>query len=405
MKRASISPLPRPGWSRTLCALFLAGMSAAAASTAVAAPPSVPPPQRDGAGQSNDVPAAAANHDDTPALEAEEKDLGWGITGYPIIMYSPEMKFAAGGGFVLYYARRGLRPSSTEVEFIGSQTKALEINLKPTIYFQGNDYLLSAVAEVKRTPGTRFYGVGPNTTPAQEETYLHKSLGLNLAILRQVVKNVYLGPSLGLAGFRADEVEEGGMLAREAFTGGRAEQAFGAGVSLRVNTTDNDFYPTQGFHSRLDALSYRHEFGSHHDFSQATLDHRHYFSPFEGHVVALQFLATLSSAEVPWQKMPRLGGGAMLRGYYEGRFRDQNYAAAQAEYRFPLVWRFGGAAFAAVGDVAGSVRGLVAETVKAAGGGGLRFLLDSDEHINLRLDAAATDRGDFDFYINLLESF
>lgn len=337
--------------------------------------------------------------------DIEEKKVGWGVTGYPIIMYSPELKAAAGGGLVLYYARRNLRPNAIEAEFIGSQTAAIELNLKPTLYFRGNNLLLASTIEVKRTPGSDFYGLGPDTTESHKETFLYKTFGTNVAFLWQVLPNVYVGPALTLARTQADEVTPGGMLANSQLAGGRLDWSVGAGLSGRVNTTDNDFFPTHGFQTRLDGINYRTDVGSSHNFSQLTVDHRHYFSLYTGHVLALQGLATLSTSDAPWQKMPRLGGSSMMRGYYEGRYRAQHYFAAQAEYRFPIFWRFGGAVFGAMGEVATHLKGLSADRLRGAGGGGLRFLMDSDEHINLRVDAAMTDHGDFDFYVNLLESF
>ncbi|HMA91293.1 MAG TPA: BamA/TamA family outer membrane protein [Polyangiaceae bacterium] len=335
----------------------------------------------------------------------EPKPEGWGVTGYPIIYYSPETKAALGGGLVLYHNSPGLRPDVTELELMATQKHQLELNLEQTTYFRGNDFVLWTRGEARRAPDTAFFGVGADTPSSQKETYLHKTLSLSTSFLARTLGDIYLGPALSLAGFQAEDVAASGQLAKKTLTGARREQTIGAGAALRWDTTDSAFYPTRGFQVRASGLLLRKELGSHHNFAQVSLDHRQYIKLLDEHVLALQFIATTTSGDVPWQKLPLLGGMRMLRGYYEGRYRDRIYAAAQAEYRFPIYWRFGGAAFVAAGEVARSFGRLSVDALRAAAGGGLRFILDSDEHINLRVDFAATREGNTEFYISLLEAF
>jgi outer membrane protein assembly factor BamA len=172
-----------------------------------------------------------------------------------------------------------------------------------------------------------------------------------------------------------------------------------------LDTTNSSFFPTCGFRAEATALLHRKAIGSDQNFFQLALSHRHFIGFGNNHVLALQALATLSAGTIPWQMIPKLGGMSMLRGYYEGRYRADHYVAVQAEYRFPIGWRFSGAIFAATGEVVSSLSGLASGPLRASGGGGLRFLLDKGEHINLRLDVAATDQGNADFYIAMMESF
>jgi hypothetical protein len=88
MNRVSDPSSPRPNWPWPLraclvaCALYARPASAA------------------------NTPSVAIDdkqRDHVAAVEDTPKKVGWGLTGYPIIMYSPEMKFAAGGGLVVYY--------------------------------------------------------------------------------------------------------------------------------------------------------------------------------------------------------------------------------------------------------------------------------------------------------------
>lgn len=91
-----------------------------------------------------------------------------------------------------------------------------------------------------------------------------------------------------------------------------------------------------------------------------------------------------------------MGGENMMRGYYLGRFRDKNYLAAQAEYRFlpfPFSKRLGGALFTAIGSVEPKVNEFSFYDIKATAGLGLRYLVFKSKDIYLRGDLAFTREG------------
>ena len=82
-----------------------------------------------------------------------------------------------------------------------------------------------------------------------------------------------------------------------------------------------------------------------------------------------------------------LGGSDLLRGYYQNRFRGQQYAAGTGELRFPLIGPFSGAAFTDVGRVwvtNGRNQGRVAVSY----GAGVRYALPPSRLARLRLDFA-----------------
>lgn len=83
-----------------------------------------------------------------------------------------------------------------------------------------------------------------------------------------------------------------------------------------------------------------------------------------------------------------MGGSRLMRGYYTGRYRDQHYAAFQAEYRALIWWRIGLTAFAAVGDVFKYPENWNARSLKYSFGGGVRFKFSRKDNINIRFDAA-----------------
>jgi hypothetical protein len=92
-----------------------------------------------------------------------------------------------------------------------------------------------------------------------------------------------------------------------------------------------------------------------------------------------------------------------MRGYREGRYRDDVYWTTQAEYRFPLFWRLKGVAFASVGAVGPRLGGALARDVEAAVGLGGRFRF-TDDGVHGRLDLAYSPTG-LELYLSLGEAF
>ncbi|QHV95360.1 hypothetical protein [Spirosoma endbachense] len=58
-------------------------------------------------------------------------------------------------------------------------------------------------------------------------------------------------------------------------------------------------------------------------------------------VLALPGFANLNVGEVPFKLAATFGWSFLLRGYYNGRYRDNNALAFQAEVRQRLIGRLG----------------------------------------------------------------
>jgi hypothetical protein len=99
-----------------------------------------------------------------------------------------------------------------------------------------------------------------------------------------------------------------------------------------------------------------------------------------------------------------MGGEMMMRGMYLGKYRDKQYLAAQAEYRFlPFGFskRLGGAVFAGVGSISST---LPTANYKLTGGVGLRYLLFPKKDIFTRLDVGFEKYG-YGIYFYIGEAF
>ncbi len=149
--------------------------------------------------------------------------------------------------------------------------------------------------------------------------------------------------------------------------------------------------------------------GSSYSFTTILSDTRIYRPINSRDVLAAQLLGQFNTGNVPFNQLALLGGESIMRGYYLGRFRDNNQIATQVEYRFlplPLGFtkRWGAALFAGTGTVFPNVRSLSVNNWVWSAGGGVRFLLFPKKDIFTRLDVAFTQEGP-GFYIFIGEAF
>jgi hypothetical protein len=117
---------------------------------------------------------------------------------------------------------------------------------------------------------------------------------------------------------------------------------------------------------------------------------------------------SLTGGQSPFYLLPQFGSDEMMRGYYEGRYRDRNFIAGQAELRYRFDARWGVAAFAGGGEVFHTT--FSAPQLKPNYGGGLRYFFDVQKGLAVRLDCGVGEKPvgeprESGFYIALGQSF
>ncbi|MBW2005193.1 MAG: hypothetical protein JRI72_11410 [Deltaproteobacteria bacterium] len=83
---------------------------------------------------------------------------------------------------------------------------------------------------------------------------------------------------------------------------------------------------------------------------------------------------------------------------------DNNVIAFKTEYRMPLYWRFGFAAFTGFGQVTNKIENIEFGEFKPSGGLALRIALIPEQRVNLRIDIGM-GKDDSSFDISIMEAF
>lgn len=318
-----------------------------------------------------------------------------GLGGFPVVAYLPEAGLI-GGGYGVYYFQLGsgdgrgeAPPSSVQLLAVASTEGQVGLEATPEFFLDRRGYWLRADIEARIDPEAAFFGMGNETRVEDEESYSQKTLELMLEGRRLLLARLYGGLVADLGVRTVEDVPAGGLLDTLAPEGRDGDFVSGVGPSLTWDGRDAVFSPSSGTLATASATFYSGLLGSELSFTRLSLDVRQFVDLGAEHVLALQARGDLLSGEVPFDRNAKLGGAELLRGYIRGRFRDDALVAAQVEWRFPIYWRFRGAAFVGAGQAVGESP-LSPARFHVAGGVGLRFVLLPREHIVVRLDGAAS---------------
>jgi len=190
-----------------------------------------------------------------------------------------------------------------------------------------------------------FYGVGNDFVDNKGENYGVNYPRLRLNALRRLGTHQLAGLCYAFDDWQVYDQEAAGLLAGETVTGSTGSVTSALGPLWQWDSRDHVFFPTSGWWAEAAVLANGPALGASQSFTKWSLDVRKYWSPKADRVWAGQLYLEGNSGEPPFNQLALLGGTRLLRGYYEGRFRDRQLAAAQVEYRFSIRGRFAGVAF------------------------------------------------------------
>ncbi|WBL44292.1 BamA/TamA family outer membrane protein [Algoriphagus halophytocola] len=156
--------------------------------------------------------------------------------------------------------------------------------------------------------------------------------------------------------------------------------------------------------------------GSNQSSSTLLLDYRHYFTlnpRRKRHVLAAWVYGNfLISGDLPYMNLPALGWdmfGRTGRGYAQGRFRGEQMAYTELEYRFPLQKNkdlFGGTVFVNAASFSSKLDGeKLMNTINPGYGLGLRVMINKEKRTTITADYGFGQQGNSGFYLNINESF
>lgn len=326
----------------------------------------------------------------------------------PLVTYAPETRWGFGGTAQLFFRFKNdslLHPSIGGITTLYTLNRQFIVSPQWDVFFYKNKGRISGAFLYQRYPDW-FYGIGNQTSERARERFTADYIMFKIRNTWKIYHRLYLGPQIRYEQLYRMHTEPGGLFATEQVTGRKGYVASGLGVALIADSRDNILFPFSGYYIVFSHHTYPSRMGTTFPLTSITIDSRYYWNIISSHVLVFNAYAQFHSGQhIPFKMMAMLGGPQLMRGYFQGRYRDRNAIVLQMEYRFPIWWRFIGVFFASAGDVFNQSSSLMLQTLKIAGGAGLRFTVDAQERINIRFDAAWGRFRSQGFYLSLTEAF
>lgn len=333
----------------------------------------------------------------------------------PGVGYSQETGIEIGvvSLYSFYTDRRDTSTRTSRITGVATFTTKKQSNfqLKSDIWSAQNKYHYTSEFRYKNFP-FNFYGIGNKTLEANEDPITQKFFRLNAGIEKRFGSTKYTGLTAGYESFKFYDKEAGGIFSSDPSIidkdGGRV---LFLGLSQIIDSRNSNTYTTKGTYLKLH-YSYAPGLfgGDNFEGSLLKIDLRSFKSLNSKTTIGINGIyQSLRGADTPFYLLPQMGNDEIMRGYYTGRYRDENLFALQAEIRLRFHPRFGVVGFAGTGTVFGSgdfnILGLKPDI-----GAGFRYFFDIERGLSIRMDYGIGEKRPGEkrqsgFYLSLGESF
>jgi hypothetical protein len=332
----------------------------------------------------------------------------------PVLSSAPETGLEVGGAGLYSFYTDTLHPETRVSNIFGYATITTKgqnrLNLSTSYWSAQNKYHYTASVGRINFP-INFYGIGNNTSKTNEDYLRQQRYRLMLSAEKNLGNNIYLGLVGGAFKYDFSNDNPTGIFNTNPQVQDRNGGSFVyIGPSLSYDSRNNNTYTTKGI-----------LINAYYNLMKGVFDNNSYtgglfnieytqFIPLSKQLVlglnAQQ--QSLTGYRSPFYLLPPLGNDEIMRGYYEGRYRDRNLLAGQAELRYRFTERFGVVGFIGAGEVFNASFKL--SELKPIMGGGLRYFFDIEKGLSIRIDYGigqkpTNEKRESGMYIGLGQAF
>jgi outer membrane protein assembly factor BamA len=342
-------------------------------------------------------------HGQKPA--AVKKRDKTGIAAIPMINYNRTQGIVAGGlvtGFYKINKKDTISPSSsTGLIGIYTKEKSYALLAYSQLYFAEDRWRILAAAGTLDI-NFQFYFDSPASSAGNFYDYSAKANLAMLQVQRNVFKRIYVGPTAAWTkatttfGFPGTSGEDSTHHAALNYIG----------YILSNDTRDHVQYPTRGMFVNFKNQFYRDWVGSSYNFERYLITYNQFFKltkENEKQVLAVRASFNIASGNVPFEGQTVVGGDD-IRGYSQGKYRNNQVYALQTEYRWNFYKRFGMVAFAGVATAVAKASDVPKSEFLPGVGAGLRFRMLPSEKINIGVDYGV-GKDDYSITFRIGETF
>lgn len=290
-------------------------------------------------------------------------------------------------------------PSDVSLYANVSITGFYSVGISGNNIFAKNKQRLSYSMEFISAPRD-FWGIGyENGLHNEISTYSEKRIKIDLRYLREILPHTYIG---GVVNF---DYTRGIRFSKPEYLNGENSQYTATGLGAIAEYDSRDFIPNpfKGVYVSLRETVFPKGLGNcDRTLWQTTFTADAYQRVWKDCILAADLYAEFNSTGTPWPMLARLGDNQRMRGYYLGRFTDNNMITLQVELRQRIWRRIGGVIWGGAGNVFPSLPEFDWGKTLPNYGIGLRWELK--KRVNVRLDYGFGKKTN-SFLLNINEAF
>ncbi|MDB4925699.1 polymerase [Mucilaginibacter sp.] len=332
----------------------------------------------------------------------------------PVLTSSPETGIEAGGAGLFSFYTDTVHLDTRVSSIFGYATATTKgqtrTSLNINYWTSENKYHFTAYAGYTHFPFD-FYGIGNNTAKANSEHIDEKRYKLTFGAEKRVGSDFYIGIVGGDVNFKYKNNNPGGIFDTDPQIENRTGGAFiYIGPSFNYDTRNNNTYTTKGMTVTAYFNAMQGIFGNNsYTGGFLNIEYAQFFALNKQLVLGVDVQEqSLTGGRSPFYLLPALGSDEMMRGYYNGRYRDRNFIAGQTELRYRINQRFGVVGFVGTGEVFHTM--FSAAQLKPNYGGGARYFFDIEKGLSVRLDYGVGqkpvgEQRESGFYVGLGQAF
>ncbi|MFY0626936.1 MAG: BamA/TamA family outer membrane protein [Reichenbachiella sp.] len=177
----------------------------------------------------------------------------------------------------------------------------------------------------------------------------------------------------------------------------------GTGILSALDKRNDVYYPTNGSLSNIKWSSFPDFLNNENVSNKIEIDHNQFIAMADNDVLALRAKGGFGLGELAFEQQ-FIVGQADIRGYSEGKFRGDNMAAIQGEYRMNFENKFGLVGFFGLATIWGAINEEDNGKILPGGGAGFRYNIFPKYHMNVGMDAAI-GKDDWGIYFKIGEAF
>tara|TARA_B100001109_G_C18864259_1_gene475997 strand:+ start:4808 stop:5926 length:1119 start_codon:yes stop_codon:yes gene_type:complete len=306
----------------------------------------------------------------------------------PVVYYTPETRFAFGAvGIASFRLKDKLYSDRNSFFQLGgayTQEDQLLFYLPYQLFLKDNDYYVFGEFGYYRY-SYLFYGVGADLAESNEEVYFVNFPRVRLNATKLIAPQFYFGIRYWFDDYQIKDTEEDGILRNELVNGANGGVISSLGLIGILDKRDHINYPEKGSILEIAAIPNSNLLGSDFNFIKYSVDYSKYLK-YKDIITAINLYGVSISGSPPFNEQAFIGGRSKMRGFYEGRYRERNLVMGQLELRKWIGWKLGLVAFSGHGMLSHDLGNMSLSNLKNTYGIGIRYRLNEEDKINIRLD-------------------